>query len=791
MNLSFLLKFLRKNKFYAIINLAGLSLGIACWWLISVYVHNEWNYDGYQQNRHRIYRMTSTITVQGKPSGVARSSIATGPALLKAYPEVEATATFLDAQKQTVRYQNRVFTETGFYKASKDVFNIFSYHLLQGNPHNALEKPSSIVLTKTIAKKYFGDLDPMGRQVYINNTLYQVTGVLQDLPLNSDLYFTALTSLDPSKVDDLFDLDYYTYILVKDKTAGAGDSKAFSKRFDAQLVAFSDRLFNKPLKSVGQDVQIYLHTQPLVGIHFDNGLLVDTPKGEASYLYIFPLVGLFILLIVGINYMNLAIAQSTKRSREIAVKKVSGATIRQLFFQFVQESLFMVFLALVLAAGLATAATPLFNSITEKAISFTELFNWPTLLVLLLLCLFIGIVSSVYPAMILSRLNPVNVIKSNFTRTGRKNWLPPSLIVIQFVISNGMIACSLIAYNHLRYLDKKDLGFDKSRLMVAYVPDDSTVYSGTVAFRNALQQRASIGKLAFGGDGSLPGGQRLTGSAFIETDTGRRTLMVNFSGVDEQYTALLGIPIVKGRNFDKVPNDDSNSSVLVNETLVRDIGWKNPIGKMVEFGGRKSAVIGVIKDYHYTSLHNRLEPLIIYYKSGSPGFIYLRATPADLPAITAEWSKDVPRYPFDYRFIDQVFAGEYKTDRRWMTIFTSFCVIAVFAACIGLFGLFSMNVSQRGKEISIRKVLGGSAAGVIYLLSKNFVVTILISIPISTAVAWYCMALWQRDFAYHENITIVVFLFSGALSILLALATIVFQALKATRINPAKVLRSE
>jgi len=795
MNLTFLLKFLRKNKFYAIINLAGLALGIACWWLISVYVRNELNYDGYQQNLHRIFRLTSTIIVQGKPSQDAGTSAPTGPALLKNYPEVERTATFEieGAKKFTVRYENRIFPETGFYKASKDVFNIFSYRLLEGDPHSALERPASVVLTKTLAKKYFGDMDPLGKPIYINNELHQVTGVLQDLPLNSDLYFTGLISLDLSKIHDLFDLSYYTYIMVKDKANSSGnqDSKVFAKGFDAQLVNFSDKVFNKQLKSAGQDIKIYLHAQPMAGMHFDNSLLWDTPKGELSYLYIFPLVGLFILLIVGINYMNLSIAQSAKRSREIAVKKVSGATIRQLFSQFVQESLFMVFLALILASGLVMAAIPLFNSITGKGISLSDLFDWPTLLILVGLCFFIGIVSSVYPAMYLSQLNPIDVIKSNFTRTGQRNWLRPSLIILQFVISNGMIACSLIAYNHLRYLEKKDIGFNKSHLVVVNVPDDSTIYSGAVAFRNALEERASIGHLAFGGVGSLPGGQTLTGSVNIESDTGNRILLVNASEVDEQYTPLLGITVVKGRNFDKISRSDSNLSVLVNETLVREIGWKNPIGKKIGAGRRRATIIGVIKDFHYTSLHNKMEPLVVYYKAGSPNFIFMRARPTDLGSIAAEWSKYIPQYPLDYRFVDQVYADEYKNDQRLMTLFSSFCVIAVFAACIGLFGLFSMNVSQRVKEISIRKVLGGSSAGTIYLLSKNFFLNIFISILISTPVAWYCMVLWERDFAYHENITIVAFLFSGTLSILLALATIVFQALKATRTNPAKVLRAE
>ena len=795
MNLNFLLKFLRKNRFYAIINLAGLSLGIACWWLISVYVRNELNYDGYQQNKHRIYRLTSAITVQGKLSQTAGSSPATGAALLKNYPEVERTATFeiQSGNKLGVRYRNRIFPETGFYKATKDVFNIFSYRLLEGDPHTALERPASVVLTKTLAKKYFGDEDPLGKPIYINNELHQVTGILQDLPPNSDLYFTGLISLDLSKIDDLFDLSYYTYILVNDKANGYGgqDSKAFVKRLDTQLAAVSDKLFNQPLKSAGQDIRIDLHAQPMAGMHFDNSLLTDTPKSERSYLYIFPLVGLFILLIVGINYMNLSIAQSAKRSREIAVKKVSGATIRQLFLQFVQESLFMVCLALVLASCLAMAAIPLFNNITGKGISLSELFEGPTLLILVGLCLSIGIISSVYPAMYLSRLNPVSVFKSNFTRAGRNHWLRPALIILQFVISNGMIACSVIAYNHLRYLEKKELGFNKSQLLVVNVPDDSTVYSGTVAFRNALEQRTSIGHLAFGGIGSLPGGKTLTGSANIESDTGKRIVVVNSSVVDEQYTPLLGITIVKGRNFDKAPRSDSNFSVLVNETLVREIGWKNPIGKMIDANGRRATIIGVIKDYHYTSLHNKLEPLVVYYKSESPSYIFLRAGAGDLASIAAEWHKAVPQYAFDYRFVDQVFADEYKRDQRLMTLFSSFCVIAVFAACIGLFGLFSMNVGERVKEICIRKVLGGSAAGAIYLLSKNFLLNIFIAIPISTAVAWYCMALWERDFAYHEKITIAVFLFSAALSILLALATIVFQALKASRSNPARVLRSE
>lgn len=793
MSLNFLLKFIKRNKFYTAINLIGLSLGIACWWLISVYVGNELNYDRYQQNRQRIYRLTTTIIVQGSPTLAATSSAVTGPRLLKEFPDIEATATFMDAKKVTVKYRDQIFPETGFYKASRDVFKVFSYRLLEGDPATALENSSSIVLTERIAKKYFGNSDPMGRQIYINQHLYQVTGVLQDLPRNSDLYFVGLLSFDPLKADDLSHLDYYTYVLVRSSAndAGGRGAREFVKRFEDRLVSFSDRLYNDELSKTGQDVKLYLHAQPLAGIHFDNRFLVDTPKGEKAYVYVFPLVGLFILLIVCINYTNLSIAQSARRSREIAVKKVVGATIRRLFLQFMQESFFMAFLAALLAAGIATAAIPLFNNITGKEISPAELFDWKTLLVLLAVYLFVGFVSSIYPAIYLSRMNPLGVINSNFTQGGKRNFLRASLTITQFVISNGMIACSMIAFNHLQYLRKTDLGFNTNQLAVVYVPGDSAVASGALAFRNALEGQAYIGSLSFGGVGSLPGGEKFTGSAIVESDTGRRTVVVNHSYVDDRYNHLLNITILKGRDFDKAVRSGSVAPILVNETLAKEVGWKDPIGKRMEANGETSEIIGVIKDFHYTSLHNKLEPLVIHYQSGLPSYIFMRVAPANLGRVAEEWRNNIHQYAFDCRFVDRVFDEEYKKDEKLMTIFGSFCVIAVMLACMGLFGFFSMSAGQRTKEISIRKVLGGGPVGIVYLLSKNFMVNIIFSILLSTPVAWYCMVVWERDFAYHEKITLWIFLFSGALSVLIALTTIIFQAMKATRTNPARALKAE
>jgi putative ABC transport system permease protein len=793
MSLNFLLKFARRNKFYTLLNLAGLSLGIACWWLISAYVGNELNYDGYQRNRHRIYRLTTTAVVQGVPTRAAGTSAITGPRLMKDFPEIEATATFVIAQKVTVRFQNKIFRETGFYDASRDVFKIFSYHLLEGDPRTALEKPNSIVLTESIAKKYFGTTDPIGRQVSVNENLYQVTGVLKDLPKNSDLYFTALRSFDPLKVDDPFNLEYYTYILVTPTANGSTDdgTDAFVHRFDNRLVGFSDRLFNDQLNSNGENVRLYLHAQPMAGMHFDNSYLVDTPKGEKAYVYIFPLVGFFILVIVCFNYINLSIAQSTRRSREIAVKKVVGASMGRLFQQFMLESLLMAFAALVLAAGLAIAAIPFFNQITGKEISPSDLLNWRTLIILLISYVFVGLSSGIYPAIYLSRLNPLAIIKSNFTQGGKGNFLRASLLVTQFVISNGMIACSIVAYNHLLFLRKADLGFNSSQLVVIEVPAGSNINSGLVAFRNTLEKQGSIGLVAFGGIGSLPGGHKEASSAVVQSDTGKRTIMVNNSFVDQHYNQLLQIRLLQGSDFGQVSQPDSNAYVLVNEALVKAIGWKEPIGKTIRADGEKSTVIGVIKDFNYSSLHNKLEPLVVHYQSGSPIYLFLRVAPANIGLVADLWHKNIPHGPFDYRFVDQVFDEQYKYDSNLMTLFTGFCLVTVVVACIGLFGIFSLRTAQRTREISIRKVLGGSPAGIIYVLSRKYMANVLIAILISTPVAWYCMTAWERNFAYHEKISLGTFMASGASSFVIALGTILVQALRAARANPARALKAE
>ncbi|HWK03639.1 MAG TPA: ABC transporter permease [Puia sp.] len=793
MKLRFFWNVLKKNKFYTVINLLGLSLGIGCWWLISMYVRDELNYDSYQKNRQLIYRMNTKVAIDGKVNLAATSSAMLGFELEKDYPEITATATFERLQKLSFRYGDLIFPEDRFFNATKNVFKIFSYQMIEGPATGALDKPNTVVLTQSIARKYFRDKEAVGQSVYINNTPYEVTGVLKDLPLNSDLYFTGLISFDPKTVDDRMLLRYYSFILVNgnsDKDPGPGH-KTFIKTFNERLVHFSDSYYNHQLKSMGQNIRIDLQVQPMEGMHFDTGLLYDTPKSEKSYTYIFPVIAFFILLIVCINYMNLSIAQSSKRSREIAVKKVSGATIRQLFLQFIGESFFTVFIAFIVAACLVALAIPLFNNITGKEIELFSLLQWPIPLTLLIVYLFVGFISGIYPALYLSKLNPVSVLKSNFTQGGSRNFLRTCLIITQFVISNGMIASSIIAYNHLQFLKEKDLGFNKKGLAVLYIPDDSAVYKEMRPFKNELQQTAGIREVAFGGRGALPGGKRETSSANIETDNGNVSMLVNHAYIDDSYASLLNIQLKEGRFFDKAMATDSVETILVNETLARKVGWKNPIGKTIEYSGTRSRIIGVIKDYHYTSLHNMLEPQVIHYLTDQPNFAFIRIQPGNVGAVREIWNKYIKQYAFDCRFVDQVFEVEYTKDEKLMAIFSSFSVITIFVACIGLFGLFSITVAHRIKEIGIRKVLGGSSIGIVYLLSKAFISNMLVSILLSTPIAWFCMYSWEENFAYRENITPVIFLLSGLLSIAIALATIFFQALKAARAKPIKSLKAD
>jgi len=793
---------IKKHRVFSFINITGLTIGLSAFWIIALYIADELSYDRYNANADRIYRVVHSADWGTGSFKLAPTSVPFAPAFKADYPAVEEAIRFdaegggtLTAGDKKIKADDIMFTDNG-------VFNMFSYHFLYGDAKKALVTQQSIVLTKTLATKLFGNpAAAVNKVVYFDkNFTNTVTGVVEDVPLNSHLRFSALRSFPANYTDGWQNFYVYTYIMLR---KGIDYNK-----LQAQLPQF----FDKHLKNeMGAGVKYSMQLQPLTSIHLHSNMGYEMgANGDIKYVYIFSVVALLVLIIALINYVNLSTARSTIRVKEIGVRKVVGSGKKQLIIMFLAESVLLTCLAALLATSLTSLALPYFNQLSGKSLTLWQFGVGATAGVLVLFTLVAGVVSGIYPAFFLSGFRTIPALKGLTGSLHGSAIFRKSLVTFQFVITIVLIAGSAIIYQQIHYVQNKNLGFNKDQVLSFHI-SNKKVREQIPALKQQLLQNPLIESIAAA---SNPiGNNNIGGNGFhFEQESGKpgvagtvspTTKMVQDFHIDADYLNTLQISMAKGRNFSDANTSDKYGSILVNETLVKELGWKEPIGKKMEYtfpgfnGPKQVTVVGVVKDFNIYSLQHKIEPLVLQMPpvAEDEDNLYVRLSKNNIAAGLQYLKDTYKKFDADadveYAFLDENFAKQYQSEQKQGTIIFVFTVIAISIACLGLLGLVVFAAGQRTKEIGIRKVLGASVTSIVTLLSKDFVKLVLIAVIIATPIAWYAMDKWLQNFAYRINISWTIFLMAGGLSVIIALATVSFQAFKTALSNPVKALRSE
>ncbi|MBC3785950.1 ABC transporter permease [Spirosoma utsteinense] len=773
---------LTKNRLYTGINITGLSVSMAACWLITLYVWNELTFDRFHERADSIYRVITRFKMTGSDDGLAVSSTDLGPRLQQTYPEVLKTVRFKAVSVATIRNNNVLTNEGDVYQVDKSVFDVFSYRLLFGSK-TALDKPNSAVLTQQMAEKYFGAVDPTGRILHLNGHPYMVTSVLRNLPANTDLRFNILLSWQdgPATAEDVFDTSCFTYVLLNDQTRAGG--------FRRKLAQFDKAQVAPRIKALGYDIKLEHQLQPLSELHFVEGLFDDTPKGSRLYLAIFSIVAVFILLVACINYMNLYVVQAIKRRKEVGIRKVMGAGKRQLLGQFLGEAFLIMLMSTVLSLGIIIGVRPLFEQLTAIPITMP---TWSLVAGGLSVLGVVGLLTGLYPALFLSSAQPVVVLKGQSAGVGRQ-WTRKSLVILQFTISVILIVSTLIVRQQTGYLRSKDPGFTKDQVLVVNVPPEEAIRKKMQVLKTTLAQNSRIDAVSLGLN---PITNEAKASVVREVGGQKTEQMVFSAHVDEAYLDLLHIKLKTGRNFNPALISDQKRAILVNESFVKWMGWRmnQAVGQTIRPSANDSLtiqVIGVVHDYHFASLHNRIEPMMLYYGTNNPLHVLIRLKPSNVELVRSVWESLIPEYPFEGTFLDTSFDKQYQLEAKAETLLSWFSALIILISCLGLFGLVSFTAEQRIKEIGIRKVLGATVGQLVALLARDFMKLVIIGIVIASPIAWYAMHQWLQRFAYRIDIGWWTFLLAGLLAIGIALITISFQAIKAALANPVKSLRTE
>ncbi|RCR65820.1 ABC transporter permease [Larkinella punicea] len=791
-----------RKKAFSAINIVGLAVGLATCLLIVLFVQHELSYDRYNAKADRIFRMTMHIRLGGKEMNMAYAPALAGSAMLRDYPGVEAFTRLESEGTFVVKYGNERFKEERVVFADSNFFAVFSIPLLKGNVKTVLTEPNTVVLTESTARKYFGDQNPVGKSLTMGTKgLFRVTGVCRDVPSNSHFHYDFFGSYRSIRQGEKWLASgSHTYLLLREGYSvaqlAAQSPTIVRKYMGPEVPEFLGMTYDEYLR---KGDRMGFRFQPVTDIHlgpnWENELEANS---DPKYVYIFSAIAVFILLLACINFMNLSTAGSANRAREVGIRKVLGSVQQQLIRQFLSESVLITFLALVVAGVLVVVALPTFNQLANKAFDLGTLLNARMIGYTLMGSLLVGLLAGSYPAFFLSSFNPVSVLKGKLVSGVRSGWLRNTLVTVQFVVSIGMIIGTLVVYRQLRFIQNKKVGFDKEQVLILH--DTYVLGDKLKTFRNELAKQSQIVSASLAG--YLPAGRSNNGvDGFRDVNAPTETVPFRLKTyrIDEQYLPTLGIGVALGRNFSKAFSGDS-AGVLVNEAAVRQFGWKNPVGQRITTVGDGSpgdrqtyTVVGVTKDFHFESMHQHIAPLIMYY-GGDQYQMALRIrtdnVPALLKTLEQNWKAETDT-PFSYSFLDERFNKMYESEQRIGELFGIFAGLAVFIACLGLFGLAAFTTLQRTKEIGVRKVLGASIASIVVLLSKDFLRLVFVAILIATPLGWYAMNEWLADFAYRIDLEWWVFGLAGLLAAAVALLTVSFQSIKAALVNPVKSLKSE
>jgi putative ABC transport system permease protein len=773
-----------KHLGYSILNILGLTLGITSALFLIIYVADEVSYDRYHEKADRIYRVSSTIKEPDDQFTWIVAQIPFGPQVVHDYPEVQSSVRFINMPRALYKFEDKEFNEENFFYVDSTLFDIFTYKVIKGEIKSALLAPKKIILTEKIANKYFGKSDPIGKTLTTGTDTYEVTGVIQDVPTNSHFRFDAVAARNnlPKQLGSWGNFGVFTYLLFPEKF----DVKAFETKMQGMYDAYMKTIFG-PLK-----ISITYHLEPLTRIHlYSTNASEPEPTGSITYVYIFAIVAIFLVLIASMNYMNLATARSTRRAREVGLRKVVGSRRGPLILQFLSESMVFTLISLLISIVLIIVLLPKFNLLAGKAFNIHVIYSPVVLLSLLAIILIVGILGGSYPAFFLSRFSPVTVLKGEVTQGSAGSLFRKILVVIQFTVSVIMIICTLVVFRQLNYLKTSDQGFDQKNVVGLQL--NGSMIRKYPVLKQSLLENQNIKYVTSTNTAVGEGSGKVIFN--VETDQGMSQKGVNFAVVDHDFIETLGIKMVKGREFQQDMPSDTLTGVVVNEAFAKRMNWTEPIGKKVELkpfiDGR---VIGVMKNYHQTGMYNAIESLMLLYRPLN-NVIYLKLSGSDtkqtLSFIEKKWKEIFPDQPFVYTYLSERFNRQFEADDKRGLVFTMFTVLAILIACLGLFGLASYMVEQRTKEIGIRKVFGANENTILGLISKDFLILVAIGIVIAVPVAYYFMNRWLENYVYRTKIEVPLLLTAALLTILITFLTISYKSYQAAIMNPARALKAE
>ena len=799
-----------KNKGYSAINIFGLAIGLATCLLITLYVANELSYDRYNKNAGRIYRINSDLRFGGAGLHMVMTSDMMGPLLKKDYPQIEEyTRIYANEGEKLVKKGNEFITEQRVGYVDSTFFNVFTLPAIEGDTKTALNEPNTVVITESTAQKYFGAVNVIGKSIEVKNgetvTAYKVTAIIKDIPSNSHFHYDFMLSM--KNVDyqwgQLTSHNFVTYLLLKPGT----DYKAFEKNFDVYVekyvLPFAKQFIQidnmDDFKKAGNKLEYSL--MPLTKIHLYSDYTYElSPSGNVQYVYIFGLVAIFILIIACINFMNLSTARSSGRAKEVGIRKVLGTKRNTLITQFLIESTITAFIALIIAIAIAYFVLPLFNDVAAKSLQVKDLLDVKILPFILAIPFVVGLLAGSYPAFYLSAFKPITVLKGNSKSGFKKSNLRNTLVIFQFATSIVLIVGTIIVYQQLHYIQTAKLGFAKDQVLV--IDRAYALNKNVDAFKNEVLAMQGVSS------GTVSSFLPVSNSSRSDNTYSTEAVMDFKNGIDMQtwqidhdYIKTMGMEMAAGRNFSKDFGSDS-SAILITETTAKLIGYKDPVGKKLYApsgvqGDNKLVplnIIGVVKDFHFESMRQGIGPLCMRL-ANSAGLISFKIKAGNAQNLISQvehtWKSLAPGMPFSYRFLDDSFNDMYRSEQRAGTLAIVFAVLAVLIACLGLFGLVTYMAEQRTKEIGIRKVLGASVNNVVLMLSKDFLVMVMIASVLAFPVAWWAMHRWLQDYVYRINISWWVFAVAGLFALLIALITVSFQAIKAALTNPVKSLRTE
>ena len=797
--LTITLRTLAHNKVYSAINVIGLSIGLAAAMLIMLYTKDEVSYDQFHANNPHIYRITSTSI---SPAGIVQQKQGNtghfqGPKFSAGVPEISAFVRYKGHHNDMKRGTEIISQES--FMADSSFFSVFSFPLLHGDPKTALKDPKSVVISEEMAEKQFGNVNALGKTIYFKDSYgestqfepYKVTGVAKKCPQNSSIKFEVLlpnivSAEEMGRNENWFNIFQNTFVVLR--------PNADLKKVEATMNRIYQKDAKETIKMVaekyGEKDKVIYALQPFTEMHLSKEYPAQNGLQDGSnpmFSYILSGIALFILLIACINFVNLTVARSLKRAKEIGVRKVVGGGRGQLIFQFLGESFILCFAAFAFALALLQLVLPTFNELSNKALSFSYLFDVKLVMGYIGIFIITGLLAGFYPALVLSNYNPVQTLYSRFNLSG-KNYLQKSLVVLQFSLASFLIIATLTIYSQFNYLTHKDLGYSDKNVI--------TINKSQMSRSEAKLLKEELLKSPHIVDVAPKNGGMWGTIAKVNGDTQQSFA---YETVDATYFPLLQIPIIKGRNFSADFPTDSTKSVLVNEAFVKKAGWKNPLGQIVDFWyneGEKYTVIGVVKNYHFESLNLEINPQLFTMKPGNGyGRAFIKIKPgtatASLGHIEKTYKKLFPITPYEYKFMDEVNRKQYESEAKWKQIMLFGAILTIFISCIGLFGLATLSAERRTKEIGIRKVLGASVASITTLLSTDFLKLVSFSFIFAFPAAYYAIKEWLQNYPYRIDISVWMFAIAAVLSILIAFFTVSFQSIRAAMSNPVKSLKSE